>query len=391
MIAIPPPDSASNGAKTMLSNESLITEIEDAMQSGTPDKRADTLRSVTDLFVNGASRLNEDQVVLFDEVIGLLIDQIEIKALVELGERLAPIANAPSEVIARLARHDNIAVAGPVLAHSDRLSPADLVDIAQTKGQAHLLALSSRARLDETVTDVLVRRGNDTVLRKVAGNSGARFSHDGFGALMERARNDGVLAERVVQRNDIPPHLFRALVTQATDVVREHILAVAPPETRDEIERVLAKVSAEVAVELANAREQSGAAELVRSMHQAGKLGEPELVAFAKSGKFDETVAALALLSAIPVEVVDGVMRDDRVDPIMILCKAAGLEWRTLWAVISLGRGGRGASALDLEAIREDFAKLSRSTARRVLRFWQVRRATQSNGEDQHEQVAESA
>lgn len=156
----------------MRTNNSLIFEIEEAVRSGSPGRRADTLRGVTDLFLNDASRLSEEQVVLFDDVIGRLIDEIEIKALIELGQRLAPVANAPVEVIRRLAHHDDVAVAGAVLVHSERLTDADLVAIAETRGQAHLLAMSSRKRLDEAVTDALVRLGNDAVLRKVAGNSG---------------------------------------------------------------------------------------------------------------------------------------------------------------------------------------------------------------------------
>jgi uncharacterized protein (DUF2336 family) len=366
----------------MYSNESLISEIECAVQRGSPAKRADALRSVTDLFLGTADRLNEEQVALFGDVIGHLINQIEIMALIELGERLAPVANAPAEVIGRLARHDNIAVAGPVLALSEQLTTADLVEIAGSCGQAHLLAMSSRKRLDQPVTDVLVRRGDDAVLLKVASNSGARFSPVGFGALVERARNDGALAEQTLRRPDIPMHLFRALVTEATDVVRRHLLDVASPEIREDIERVLSKISAEVTVELASARERSGAVEEVRALHEAGRLGEAEIIHFARTGGFDETVAALALLCAMPIEVVDGLMRDDRVDPVMILCKAAGLEWRAVWAVISIARGGRGASTLDLEAIREDFATLSRSTAGRVLRFWQVRHAARGSADD---------
>ena len=76
-------------------------------------------------------------------------------------------------------------------------------------------------------------------------------------------------------------------------------------------------------------------------------------------------------------------MRDDRIDPVMILCKAAGLEWRTLWAVIAIARGGRGTSGLDLETVRGDFAKLSRPTARRVLRFWQVRQTARNSVDEQ--------
>jgi len=374
---------------TMQAGESLIAEIEEAVQHGSPDRRADTLRSVTDLFL-GSSRLSDDQVALFDDVIRRLIDEIEIKALVALGERLAPVTNAPPEVIRQLARHDDVAVAGPVLMRSLQLTEADLIEIAETRSQAHLLAMCNRRRLVEMVTDVLVRRGNNAVLSKVAGNSSARFSQAGFGVLVDRARNDGALAEQVVRREDVPPHLIHALVTQAAEVVHRHLLAVAPADVKIEIERVLAKVSAEVSVELSASREGS-AADMVRSMHADGKLHERDLESFARAGQFDEVVAALALLCNMPIEIVDGVMRDDRIDPIVILAKSAGLQWSTLSALVAIGRGGRGVSTIDLQTVRNDFDRLSRSTARRVLRFWQVRQAVRGAAADPAETAADGA
>jgi uncharacterized protein (DUF2336 family) len=76
----------------------------------------------------------------------------------ELANRLAPVANAPLKLIRTLANDDDIAVAGPVLKLAPRLQEADLVDLATTKSQAHLLAISVRQVLGEAVTDVLVRR-----------------------------------------------------------------------------------------------------------------------------------------------------------------------------------------------------------------------------------------
>ena len=66
----------------------------------------------------------------------MLVEAIETKVRAELSERLAPISNAPSKVIRRLASDDEIAVARPVLAQSPRLTPADLVDIAETKSSS---------------------------------------------------------------------------------------------------------------------------------------------------------------------------------------------------------------------------------------------------------------
>ena len=144
----------------MSAQHSVIAELEDAIASGSTEERVETLRRVADLFLDQADRLEEEQVAVFDDVLCHLIKRIETKALVELSGRLAPIINAPIEVIRWLARDDEIAVAAPVLTQSPRLDEADLVEIAASKGQAHLLAIARRPALGEAVTEVLVRRGN---------------------------------------------------------------------------------------------------------------------------------------------------------------------------------------------------------------------------------------
>src|SRR6202158_6525113 len=106
----------------MRAHSSLIADLEDAIKSGSQDRRVETLRRVTDLFLNDADRLNEAQIGLFDDVLCHLIKRIETKALVELSGHLAAGDNSPIEVIRRLARNDEIAVAGPVLTQSARLT-----------------------------------------------------------------------------------------------------------------------------------------------------------------------------------------------------------------------------------------------------------------------------
>ena len=179
----------------MGASASIIGELEVAVKTGTPEKRVDTLRRVTNLFLEGADRLNEQQIGVFDDVLVHLIQRIESKALVQLSESLAPVTNAPIEVIRSLSRHDEITIAGPVLTQSNRLSESDLVDIAKHKGQGHLLAISGRSSLSTAVTDVLVDRGDVAVQHTLARNSGAQFSEDGFAALVKKSQSDEKLAE----------------------------------------------------------------------------------------------------------------------------------------------------------------------------------------------------
>lgn len=222
---------------------SVIAELESAMQNHPLDKRVAALERVTDLFLENAPYINEDQVSLFDDVLLRLIRHVELKALVQLSERLAPAPNAPVGVIRQLARHDDILVAGPVLLQCERLSSADLVEIAKSKGEAHHLAIAGRSLLEEPVTDVLIECGSKHVYYKLAQNHGAIFSKAGFTVLVNYAKSDEFLAEEVSQRLDVPAHLLCELVEKATDVVRKRLLATAPAEVHAVIKRVLSEIS----------------------------------------------------------------------------------------------------------------------------------------------------
>src|SRR5499427_6777499 len=176
---------------------SPIPELDALIARGSPERRVKTLERMTAFFLDGASRFNDDHVRLFDLVFSRLIGEIESTARTELARRLAPVGKAPIETVRRLAHDDDIAVAGPLLERADRLSDADLADIAASKGQAHLLAICARNRIAQPVTDVLLRRGDREVAHRLAENGGARLSDEGFCTLVERAKTDGVLAEKV--------------------------------------------------------------------------------------------------------------------------------------------------------------------------------------------------
>jgi uncharacterized protein (DUF2336 family) len=91
---------------------SLIPELEDVVRHGTRAKRVDALQRITALFLDGAKSYSDAHVDLFDDVFGLLIEEIETKARAELSRHLAPVDNAPVKVLRTLANDDDIAVAG---------------------------------------------------------------------------------------------------------------------------------------------------------------------------------------------------------------------------------------------------------------------------------------
>lgn len=353
---------------------SMVRELEESIRTGSPNQRITTLRRVTDLFISGAERFDEEQIKLFDHVIGRLAAEIEKTALAELSNRLAPVPNAPPGVVRTLAYDDAIAVAGPVLERSARLEEGDLIEIARTKSQSHLLAISGRPQLGMALTDVLVERGNAEVTQRVAGNAGASFSESGFSSLVSRATSDEVLAEAVGKRADIPPYLFQKLVLRATEMVQERLLVSATPEMRVVIQHLLTQISEKVRAkpELAS-RSYSAAASYIQVLVDSGKLNTATLLEMVKAGRFEETVAALAHLAAVPIDIVDRVMHGDCIDPFLVLCKAKGFDWSLVRALIQIRRNCRSLKPQELAQVCDDFNGLSRATADRVLRFWQIR------------------
>jgi uncharacterized protein (DUF2336 family) len=350
---------------------SLIPELEDVIQHGSSARRAETLRRITALFAEGASRFNADHVQLFEEVFFRLIGEVDTTARTELAHRLAPIGNAPRAVLRRLAKDDDIAAARPVLKQSQALEDGDLVEIAQTKSQAHLLAVSKRRAIGEQVTDMLVARGDREVLRSLAENPGAQFSDASLAALIERAALDGALAEKLGMRRNVPPRLFRDLLRATTQAVQQRLLAAARPERQSEIRRVLAELADDAQAKAAR-RDYTAAERKILELRRDGHLDEATLVEFANNAQYEEMVAALASLCAVPIDVVDRLMAADRPDPILILCKSVGWGWQTVKTIMAAMPDGHAMSSRDLDAAYANFERLSPTTAQRVMRFWQV-------------------
>ena len=349
---------------------SIIGELEDAVNGGSPAKRVATLRRVTDLFMHDGERLNEEQVKVFDDVLCLLIARVETRARAELSKRLAPVDYAPFEVIEQLASDDEIEVAGEVLTHSSRLGTDALVKIARTKGQDHLMAISARANLPEAVTDVIVDRGEGKVIHQLANNASARFSEAGYSGIVARADGDDELVEILGLRVDLPVKFLRDLLRRAKEAVRARLLALAPRTIQEEIRRVLDHIAKEAPV--LPTRDFRLAEQLVKLMKDLNELDGAAIVKFIGSGKFDEVAAALAALNDVPTELMARVLEGPRADLVLIPCKSAGLDWLVVETMLRHRPSPQLIGERSLCQANLDYGRLSRETAQRTVRFWQL-------------------
>jgi uncharacterized protein (DUF2336 family) len=360
----------------------IVDEVETAISTGSAEKRLETVKRMTGLFLSSAGSLDSEQIELFDDVLERLIKTIEIRAiadvsariaLAEVSAQLAPVSRAPPSVVRRLARHDEITIAGPVLTESARLSAEDLVAVAETKGEQHLLAIAGRWWLKEVVTDALLARRYPSVSRRIVNNPGARVSAGGFAIIVAQAESDPELAVETGIRVDLPQELRHRLLRNATEAVRSRLLSRAPPHIFEEIRTAIATVAAGVDREMSRVHDFTAAKRFVESLDDRGELNEAALFGFAKQRKYEETVAALAQLTDSTIEVIRPLMQSLRDDGILIPCKAAGLGWKTVSAVLESRFSTGSMGPHELAKAQGQFAKITTENARRLLRFWQVR------------------
>jgi uncharacterized protein (DUF2336 family) len=350
-------------------NTPLMSDLENAVASHSAERRNDTLRKVTDLFVGGAPAYSDEQVALFDGVIGQLAKDADVSARSELSARLAPINNAPVATIERLANDDSVAVAGPILKDSARLSDATLTALASTKGQGHLQAIAGRRDVGAQVTDVLLTRGDGNVARAVAGNASARLSEGGFDKMAELAARDPRVAECIVARPDIPSRHLRTLATLLPEPIRQR-LAANNPKLAERIRAAVAQ-AAESAAQAVR-RDYTAARDTVTTMAKAGTLGDASVMEFAKAEQFEETVVALAALVQLPISASERLLTREPVDTLLIAAKSADLTWPTVKGVLGV-RTASHLSPQDIEDARINFVRLKPETAKQGIKLYKMR------------------
>jgi uncharacterized protein (DUF2336 family) len=356
-------------------HQTLIDELEAVIANRNIGSRADVLRRVTDLFVTGSDRFNDDQRALFDDVMGRLVDEIESSARAAFGERLAAIAGAPPKVSRALALDDSIEVAGPLLARSEQLDDETLIEGAMTKSQEHLLAISRRKLLTDGVTDVLVERGNQQVVVSTAANSGAQFSQFGYSTLVTRSEADDELALTVWSRPEIPREYLLTLFATASEAVRVKLEA-ADRGKAALVHDMIKQASDQVQTEARERSSEFVAARVrVQQLHLTGALTEDRLREFAEAGRFDETAVALSLLSDLPIGAIERALVHDHGDQVLVLAKSIDLSWCTTKAILFVATVTKmkDRSPHEFEQYLANFKKLKPATARTAIQFYRLR------------------
>jgi len=263
----------------------------------------------------------------------------------------------PHNVAMTLAGDADAAVARLVLKLSPVLSDTDLAAIAVTQSQSHLVAIAERVRLSEGLTDILVERGDRSVLHTVSANEGAAFSDTGFDRLLERGGSDAVIAGALAQRSDLSPRRsdrVLRIVEQLADA------GTGKPDENKSLARQARQQRMEVRLLLAD---------LAAKERELDDI----LILLAEEDRAFHVAQVLAQIADIAPEQALRVLMQRDASGIAVTCKSLGVGANAFAAIMNL-RGRRLMfSAHDLDDALKAYAKLEASTADRTLRFLKVR------------------
>ena len=150
----------------------------------------------------------------------------------------------------------------------------------------------------------------------------------------------------------------------------ESLADSAPPESREDLKKILNDISHQID-QKATSDHYATAQHLVSSFSQDTQLTKFQLLKFVKERKFEETVATLSALSAVPIDLVDRLISDRNRYGIMILCKVMGLHWKVMQGVMETCQQSADLVQSNEDELYDDYDAISPSLAHRLLRFWQ--------------------
>lgn len=344
----------------MSSVASLIESVEGTIAQRSASARERTLAKITELLVRDAERLEDDQIALFDHVLGCFTPTMAASARAELADKLAELDRPPPKITRALAFDEEIIVAHPLLARSPQLSDQDLIDVAILRGREHMSAICERPHVSELVTDILVTKGDETVCHAIARNAGARFSALGRAELLDRSRDDLALQDLMGARDDLTDEDLQLLVEIARETAKAQLRGSMP-----QLNKPKPAVSAP-ANALSPGLDWTRAQGIVRELSERLPLSETDVASFAARHRAGEAICAIAMATTLPIPFVERIFRERDDDLLLIMCKAQNWSWRTVRALLAM-RDPMLPPPPDTGSLEPTFDAVSASGARRTM------------------------
>lgn len=260
-----------------------------------------------------------------------------------LAEALKNVADAPPEVIRRLARDAEIAVAAPVLQYSPVLTDEDLLEvIASSPIPGALSAISKRRIVNTRVADAIAATDDVDAITVLLANPSAQIREETLDRLADRAADIEAWHQPLVER----PHLSAKAAGNLARFVAANLLqALAdrqdlPPEAAkavaalvrrrlDEMETpatAAARADAPAQADARKAGEEATALMRAQQLKFQNRLDESTIDTALSGSDHAFVTAALAVLSGLSFATVKKAVQTQSAKGIVAIAWKAGMS-----------------------------------------------------------------
>lgn len=319
------------------------------------DARRRLLHAVTDLFFydpepTGMSKHHYGEIAL------RALPHLDAEARQGYADEVAAEPNLPRSVANALAGDDDSTVARLVLRLSPVLTDRDLAAIALNQSQDHLEAIAERVRISESITDILVERGDNGVLKTVGGNEGAAFSDEGFDLLLERGREDTAIPRTVAIRSDLKDGRAERVMQVLIELGAADDIELRPASEAASIARQARKQRLEVN-------------QLAQDIEEQTRAIDDVLIMLAEEDRAYHLAQIIAKASNIGTEqALRALLRRD-VSGIALACRALDVGFPAFAAILGLRARRLMFADKDIEENLRRYAQIDATAAERGMRF----------------------
>lgn len=356
-----------------MSNARFV-KLVDLARTTDSNQRRELLREVTDLFFETSSTRTPRESALFDDVLQLVAAEMQDTVLAELSELFADAHDAPVGLMRDLANH-SFDIAGPVLKRSRALDEQTLLQIVNYQSQPHIKAVAQREDVSESVSDAIVKFGDDNALDALIRNDSAKISRISLETAVDRARRNALLHEGVVKRSDLPLDLLNEMYFVVENTLRDQIMqrnASVDPATLD---AALSKARARMHQNVGDmSAEAKNAIAFIQAKKNSGELHARLLVSLYREAKQTHFLYGLAEITNLEPDTVADLIERRDIDGLAMICRAAGIE-RPLFVTLAVLTCGGDEAMQRAEEFGRLYNNVPIEAAQRAMRFLKVRKS----------------
>jgi hypothetical protein len=356
----------------------MTTELMELALEKSLEKRLELLRRLTDVYLEQPNQNAPAAESLLNDIVKGLLSRVDRPDRIQAAADLSKLPALPGVLARALATDSDFEVAQPIIRDHRGLSDDILVDVAENGSQERLYAIAARSVVTAPVTDVVVRRGDQNVVRTLAANKGAQFSSEAMETLISKAERDGVLQTHIVGRTDL---------------------------SIEAVGKLLPMISQELAARLGSKtigfdgsamrqhftdwmRDRNKNVAAVDAYIDGIRKGDLKLndvvIELIRNKRLLDTATVLAAMIYLDRSYTFNVLTRGNAQSTMLLLKSMQLSWPVVDSFLKLRRAKVGPGDMENPVERHEYEAIDLATAQRIVRFMKVRRtaATSSGGND---------